>query len=45
MYKPFYVFDELAKKFDRFVLMYSGGKDSTAVAILMYQWARIRKPM
>ncbi|MEM0370803.1 MAG: phosphoadenosine phosphosulfate reductase family protein [Pyrobaculum sp.] len=44
MYKPFHVFDELAKKFDRFVLMYSGGKDSTAVAILLYQWARIRKP-
>ncbi|MEM1903535.1 MAG: phosphoadenosine phosphosulfate reductase family protein [Pyrobaculum sp.] len=44
MYKPFHVFDELAKKFDRFVLAYSGGKGSTAVAILLYQWARIRKP-
>ncbi|MEM0479343.1 MAG: phosphoadenosine phosphosulfate reductase family protein [Pyrobaculum sp.] len=44
MYKPFHVFDELAKKFDRFVLAYSGGKSSTAVAILLYQWARIRKP-
>ncbi|MEM4439046.1 MAG: phosphoadenosine phosphosulfate reductase family protein [Pyrobaculum sp.] len=44
MYKPFHVFDDLAKKFDRFVLSYSGGKDSTAVAILLYQWARERRP-
>ncbi|MEM4439839.1 MAG: phosphoadenosine phosphosulfate reductase family protein, partial [Pyrobaculum sp.] len=44
MHTPFHVFDELSKKFNRFVLAYSGGKDSTAVAILLYQWARKRKP-
>ncbi|MEM0468667.1 MAG: phosphoadenosine phosphosulfate reductase family protein, partial [Pyrobaculum sp.] len=44
VYKPFHIFDELAKRFDRFVLAYSGGKDSTAVAILLYQWIKERRP-
>jgi DNA sulfur modification protein DndC len=34
----FRVFDEAALKFRTFVLAFSGGKDSTAVAVLLYRW-------
>ncbi len=34
----FRVFDELASKSNRFVIAFSGGKDSTALAILLLEW-------
>ncbi len=37
-YDAFRVFDEAALKFRTFVLAFSGGKDSTAVAVLLYRW-------
>jgi len=40
----FAVFDEAYRKWRHFVIAFSGGKDSTAVAILFYQWVRERRP-
>lgn len=38
----FGVFEEAARRFRTFVIAFSGGKDSTAAAILFYKWARER---
>ncbi|MGC9052127.1 phosphoadenosine phosphosulfate reductase family protein, partial [Pyrobaculum sp.] len=43
-FKNYKVFEEAAKKYRHFVVAYSGGKDSTAVAILLYQWVEQAKP-
>ena len=40
----FEALDEAYARSRRLVLAYSGGKDSTAAAILLYQWARERGP-
>ena len=40
----FKVFDEAYSRTRRFILAYSGGKDSTAVAILLYEWVLERRP-
>lgn len=37
-------FREAAKRYNHFIIAYSGGKDSTAVAIYLYQWLREDKP-
>ena len=39
MYK---VFDEALTKYSKIVLAYSGGKDSTVLAILFYKWLMLR---
>ena len=41
---PFEALDEAYKRFKRFILAYSGGKDSTATAILLYKWVLERSP-
>jgi DNA sulfur modification protein DndC len=41
---PFEALDEAYKRFKRFILAYSGGKDSTATAILLYKWVLERRP-
>ncbi|MEM4438736.1 MAG: phosphoadenosine phosphosulfate reductase family protein [Pyrobaculum sp.] len=43
-YDDYRVFTEAVKKFKNFVVAYSGGKDSTAVAIFLYQWVAREKP-
>ncbi len=40
----FKVLDETYSRYRGFILTYSGGKDSTAVSILLYKWAIRRKP-
>jgi len=40
--EAFRVFDEVALKYRTFVLAFSGGKDSTATAILFYKWVKKR---
>ncbi|WP_054856873.1 phosphoadenosine phosphosulfate reductase family protein [Vulcanisaeta sp. JCM 16159] len=40
----FKVFDEAYTRSRRFILAYSGGKDSTATAILLYKWVLERRP-
>jgi DNA sulfur modification protein DndC len=40
--EPFRAFDEAYLKYRTFVLAFSGGKDSTAVAALFYKWLRER---
>jgi len=40
----FKVLDEAYRHWRNFVVAYSGGKDSTATAILVYQWVRERRP-
>ncbi len=44
IYDAFKVFDEAYTRSRRFILAYSGGKDSTATAILLYKWTLERKP-
>ncbi|ACB40041.1 phosphoadenosine phosphosulfate reductase family protein [Pyrobaculum neutrophilum] len=40
--EAFEVFEEAALKYRTFVIAFSGGKDSTAAAILFYKWAKRR---
>ncbi|AET32836.1 phosphoadenosine phosphosulfate reductase family protein [Pyrobaculum ferrireducens] len=40
--EPFRAFDEAYLKYRTFVLAFSGGKDSTAVAVLFYKWLKER---
>jgi len=40
--ETFRVLDEVAVKYRTFVLAYSGGKDSTATAIVLYKWLQRR---
>ena len=42
--EPFKALDEAYKRTRRFILAYSGGKDSTATAIVLYKWALNRRP-
>jgi DNA sulfur modification protein DndC len=37
-------FEEAARRYSHFVVAYSGGKDSTAVAILLYKWIEQARP-
>ncbi len=40
----FKALDEAYGRYRTFILAYSGGKDSTAVAILLYKWVKDRRP-
>ena len=42
--ESFKALDEAYEHSRRFILAYSGGKDSTAVAILLYKWVLDRRP-
>lgn len=42
--EAFKAFDEAFLKYKTFILAFSGGKDSTTVAILLYKWAKEVRP-
>jgi DNA sulfur modification protein DndC len=43
-FESFEALDEAYRQSRRFILAYSGGKDSTATAILLYKWVLERRP-